>query len=331
MVHPLEDEERVVDEETALLTQSHERRKPTPLPWLQISIVLLLQVTEPITSMSIYPYINQLVSELDIIGGDERKVGYYAGLIFYAGVLKSVMGELTDSTNRAEGFAFMPVVWATGATLGPLMGGTLSKPAERFPYMFGGRFWKEYPYFLPCLATSAFVFLAFVITLTVPKSPTRKLSGSAEGSYHDDPIPLSKVLVYPVILSVSNYMSLAFLHISLNALLPLFLAMPLAIGGLGFDPVTIGYVMGIYGCIFMFITASTPSKRTLGATNGLSQTAVSIVRAVGPAMVTSLFAVSAEHYILWGYAVYVIFFVFSCFAILLALRLPHQMWEEADT
>jgi hypothetical protein len=32
--------------------------------------------------------------------------------------MKSVMGELTDSSNRAEGFSFMPVVWATGATLG---------------------------------------------------------------------------------------------------------------------------------------------------------------------------------------------------------------------
>jgi hypothetical protein len=34
------------------------------------------------------------------------------------GVMKSVMGELTDSTNRAEGFALMPVVWGLGATVG---------------------------------------------------------------------------------------------------------------------------------------------------------------------------------------------------------------------
>lgn len=48
-------------------------------------------------------------------------------------------------------------------------------------------------------------------------------------------------------------MSLSFLNISLNALLPLFLAMPLAVGGLGFDPVTIGYIMGVYGiCTGLF-------------------------------------------------------------------------------
>lgn len=32
--------------------------------------------------------------------------------------MKSVMGELTDPSNRAEGFALLPVVWSAGGTLG---------------------------------------------------------------------------------------------------------------------------------------------------------------------------------------------------------------------
>lgn len=32
--------------------------------------------------------------------------------------MKSVIGELTDSSNRAEGFSMIPVVWAAGATMG---------------------------------------------------------------------------------------------------------------------------------------------------------------------------------------------------------------------
>lgn len=28
------------------------------------------------------------------------------------------MGELTDRTNRAEGYAFLPVAWGFGATIG---------------------------------------------------------------------------------------------------------------------------------------------------------------------------------------------------------------------
>lgn len=34
------------------------------------------------------------------------------------GVLKSMLGEITDDTNVAQGFAFLPIVWSTGATIG---------------------------------------------------------------------------------------------------------------------------------------------------------------------------------------------------------------------
>ena len=42
-------------------------------------------------------------------------------------------------------------------------------------------------------------------------------------------IPLRSLLTYPVLLSISNYVSLAFLNIAINALFPLFLAMPIDI------------------------------------------------------------------------------------------------------
>jgi hypothetical protein len=49
----------MIDEQTALLpTRSVE--KPTPLPRLQLSILLLLQLAEPITSQCIQPFINQV-------------------------------------------------------------------------------------------------------------------------------------------------------------------------------------------------------------------------------------------------------------------------------
>jgi MFS family permease len=80
----------------------------------------------------------------------------------------------------------------------------------------------------------------------------------------------------------------------------------------------------------MYITASAPSKRSLGAINGLSQTTVSFARAVGPALSTSLFSLSVEHDILEGYAVYAVFFIFSGLALVLAAKLPLEMWEEHD-
>ncbi|KAJ3003951.1 hypothetical protein NUW54_g5042 [Trametes sanguinea] len=55
--------------------------KETPLPKLQLFILLYLQLAEPITSTVIYPFVNQLVRETGITHGDERKTGYFAGLI----------------------------------------------------------------------------------------------------------------------------------------------------------------------------------------------------------------------------------------------------------
>ena len=65
---------------------------------------------------------------------------------------------------------------------------------------------------------------------------------------HDEPpLPLRKLLTYPVVLSIANYVTLAFLNICALALLPLFLAMPLDIGGLNLSPAVISYIIGSYG------------------------------------------------------------------------------------
>jgi len=78
----------------------------------------------------------------------------------------------------------------------------------------------------------------------------------------------------------------------------------------------------------MFITASSPNKRSLGATNGLSQTTVSIARAIGPALSTSLFSYCVQHNVLGGYGVYAIFLVLSGMALWLASMLPEKVWDE---
>jgi hypothetical protein len=49
-----------VDEETPLISSPAGSHHRTPLPKLQISIVLFLQLSEPLMSQSIYPYINQV-------------------------------------------------------------------------------------------------------------------------------------------------------------------------------------------------------------------------------------------------------------------------------
>jgi MFS family permease len=61
------------------------------------------------------------------------------------------------------------------------------------------------------------------------------------------PLPLRELFIFPIIISISNYVTLAFLNTTLAALLPLFLAMPIEIGGLGLPPYKIGLILSTYG------------------------------------------------------------------------------------
>jgi len=44
------------DEDTPLLSSEQPLQKPTPVPWAQVWILLVLQLAEPLTSQVIYPF-----------------------------------------------------------------------------------------------------------------------------------------------------------------------------------------------------------------------------------------------------------------------------------
>jgi MFS family permease len=454
------------------------KKKATPLPKFQLFILLWVQLAEPITSQVIYPFINKLVSELPITGGDEEKVGYYAGLIeslFFVteaftvlqwsrwsdtigrrpillmglfglslsmisfgmsksywglvisrclagllngnvGVIKSMMGELTDSSNIAQGMALMPVVWSTGATVGPILGGMLSNPYERFPNTFGRfEFWKTYPYALPCFCVAGYCMFSFLLAYfcldeTVKPIESQPLlqndndsNTSTPSTPKDAQLPIRDVLTPRVVTAVVNYSLLALLDIALRALQPLFYTISIPLGGLGFSPPIVGLCLGAFGlfsglyqafiftpiynrfgtknifvtamltfvpmfalfplmnlsarhggvnavtwaeltlqgilyvimdmgfsCAFIYVRSAAPNKRSLGATNGLAQTSISVVRAIGPAASTSLFSLSLEKNILGGWFVYVVLVVLSAGALFASAWLPTKLWEVEE-
>ncbi|KDR66566.1 hypothetical protein GALMADRAFT_147793 [Galerina marginata CBS 339.88] len=297
-------------------------QNPNPLPWNQLSLALAIPFSKSLAIQSFRPFINQLVSELDIIKGDKRKVGYYVGLLdslaaatqtisvlplnrlsdrigrkpvllvglfvmltsvlwvslartfwsiaasqFFQGLLdgsvsKNVVGELTDFTNRSRAFSFFLVFTTAGGALGLSIGGELVKPHERFPSVFGGEFWKQYPYFLPCLVVAIILATAFILILLFLKETAPRGLFRSQLQQEDEPPhgqsyspPLRELAVYPVIVVVANYTSLSFLIKCESALLPLFFAMPIDIGGLGFKPAQIGYILGAYSILATFILA----------------------------------------------------------------------------
>ncbi|KIK77865.1 hypothetical protein PAXRUDRAFT_834836 [Paxillus rubicundulus Ve08.2h10] len=459
---PIDDD----DDQALLLSNDNgiDTKRPTPLPKLQMIVLLSSGLVEAVSMQYLYPFINQLIRDLDVSGGDETKVGYYAGMIeslFFAtqamtilqwsrasdrvgrkpvlllgivgvslsmlclglsrtfttlvlsrcitgvlngnaGVMKGMLGELTDSTNRAQGFAWFPLAWSLGTTLGPAIGGTLSRPQDNFPHLFTSPFWDEFPYFLPCSVAAGFSMLIFVVILlllkeTLPRgtrpakatSPVERENGHLEvgygtidrqqGSSMHAPVPLRQLLNASRVLYIAIYGVLATFDIVLWVLQPLVYSTPIEYGGLGFTPMTIGLGMSVFGaangliqafcfaplvkrlglktllrmchacfipifaviaivswvaklwgiswvvwallsfqlilivimdmsfvCVLMYITAAAPNQRSLGALNGLAQTTACIVRVIGPASSTSLFAYSIQHNFMGGYGVYVV-------------------------
>lgn len=302
------------------------------------------------------------------------------------------------------------------------MGGALARPQDRWPNIFAGQFWAKYPYFLPCAVAASVVLVSFVLvsfleeTLatvrkrkrnitsdTTSDQPVEEHGGNGASSEDMANVPLRSLLTRSIIIPIANQTFLAFLDISMFALMPLFYSTPNDLGGLGFAPPTIGSWLALFGIIdglfqvlffpkvidrlgpkrtfytgascfipimimfpvmswlvfsrgvdymatnvllcqlvlivtwdmsissiFMFVTASAPSKNILGAVNGMGQTTVSIAHAVGPMFAGSVFAFSKDHNVLGGHAVYVVLGVPAVGMLWLASLLPEKLQNRDE-
>ncbi|KAJ3007569.1 hypothetical protein HKX48_009049 [Thoreauomyces humboldtii] len=127
------------------------------------------------------------------------------------GVAKSIIGEITDDSNRSLAFSLWETSFGMGAIVGPVIGGILATPTENLAFIFAGNtFLARYPYFLPCIACSAFSVAGILLTTfgyeetlgrTAPTaSPERKSQktlapkGMDEGS--DDKPPSHPALIH---------------------------------------------------------------------------------------------------------------------------------------
>jgi len=83
------DERTALDESTALLSNADQNVvenqvfkpvKMTPIPKLQLATLCLVRLLEPIGFTQLFPYINEMVVNLNIIN-DPSKVGFVSGLV----------------------------------------------------------------------------------------------------------------------------------------------------------------------------------------------------------------------------------------------------------
>ncbi|KAI9569076.1 major facilitator superfamily domain-containing protein [Boletus coccyginus] len=190
--------------------------------------------------------------------------GFFSGNV---AVVHSVLGEITDATNQAAVFPIYGLIYPLGAIVGPLIGGSFSHPSDKYPQFFDHEFWREYPYFLPCLiaAIIAITGVALGYTFLEETLPSkRKQSGEKYSSVSDsfrsanssppaapdEPMELRQLLSLPIIraLAMSGF-ALSFLATAFDVVFVLFCYSPLDSGGLSFSESQIGYSLAASGAI----------------------------------------------------------------------------------
>ncbi|KAH7913984.1 major facilitator superfamily domain-containing protein [Hygrophoropsis aurantiaca] len=194
------------------------------------------------------------------------------------GVMKSVMAEITDTTNMPQVIGLTTFAWAAGTTIGPLIGGILEEPAMRFPGTFGkSEFFQTYPYFLPCAVAATFSALSFVMgffffketvqtPLTLRDIKERlKLRRSdtdlplrtdltvqnviAAPDVSEKPLSLRKLLTPRVLISAGTYATVSLVEIAIRTVQPVFYATSVPLGGLNLSPLAIGNILAIAGAV----------------------------------------------------------------------------------
>ncbi|KAG2146249.1 major facilitator superfamily domain-containing protein [Suillus clintonianus] len=198
------------------------------------------------------------------------------------GVIKSMVMDVTDATNLPKAYGYMPLPWMLGTLVGPLVGGSLSRPADRFPGIFGGsELLKTNPYLLPCAVPAIFASVAWLVTYfrfkecgnesvsikapfwelikgwllpqsyAKPFTPSSNALAISQAANSEDvsskPLPLCALLTPKVLIVTASYVTMALFYMAFSSILPVFYSTPIELGGLSLDPPRIGAILAASG------------------------------------------------------------------------------------
>ncbi|KAI0811272.1 MFS general substrate transporter [Irpex lacteus] len=187
-------------------------------------------------------------------------------------VVHSVIAEITDHTNQHTAFPIYGLCWPLGSIIGyttdmiirPLLGGTFSNPAEKFPSLFDNHLFRTYPYLLPSLVAASIAFFGVIFgiffleetlpskkrrrndSISSPSSPTfDSLSEKSPQSYG-----IKDLLAIPVIRALClSGLALSGINTAFDVIFVLYCYSPIRTGGLAFTATEIGLALATSGSI----------------------------------------------------------------------------------
>ncbi|KAI9375684.1 major facilitator superfamily domain-containing protein [Aspergillus egyptiacus] len=110
------------------------------------------------------------------------------------GIIRTMVAEMVqDKELQPRAFSIMPMVWTIGSIFGPAFGGSLARPAEKYPEIFGNsRFFQTYPFVLPNIVSAVF----FIIGITTGFLFLHETLAAKKG-HRDAGLVLGEILTRP--------------------------------------------------------------------------------------------------------------------------------------
>ncbi len=98
-------------------------------------------------------------------------IRFTTGLLnFHMNTSKAYLASIVTADSQSIAYSALTVFWGVGQSLGPLLGGFLSKMDTNFPTLFGGNeFLKQYPYLPPCICAGCCMMIGSFVILATTK------------------------------------------------------------------------------------------------------------------------------------------------------------------
>ena len=174
-------------------------------------------------------------------------------------VTKAYIGDISTSEQLPARMGMIGASFGLGFMIGPFLGGILTDPANVFGGPFANDWWEAHPYFLPCLFSGVLSAISFLLAIRIlPESlpieqrnqesndgfGLRKVMKNLVGIRDLNPTVRKLIFVNAVFLLAFAMMHTTFI---------LFTAMPIELGGLGYDERMNGYIFAFVGVIGVIV------------------------------------------------------------------------------
>uniref|UniRef100_A0A1J3CIH8 Protein ZINC INDUCED FACILITATOR-LIKE 1 n=1 Tax=Noccaea caerulescens TaxID=107243 RepID=A0A1J3CIH8_NOCCA len=207
-------------------------------------------------------------------------LGSFNGLL---GPIKAYAMETFRDEYQSLALSAVSTAWGIGLIIGPAIGGFLAQPAKQYPSVFSEEsIFGKFPYFLPCLAISAFALFVTIISLRIPETlhyheiddddhesfdAHKVLPHDPESHKVAERNEKSSLLKnWPLVSSIIVYCVFSLHDMAYTEIFSLWANSPRKYGGLGYSSADVGTVLAIsgFGLLIFQLSLYSYAERLLG-------------------------------------------------------------------